>query len=129
LVGQAVLARRSQRAGDELAVRGAELDDAGDLEQRFARLALERTPQRDRGAHQRHVGRMLEVAEPDDAGLAVRRAAVVAGRELFDADRAHAAPGEMVKRGAAHGAEPDHRNVETAHVFPFTGTATLSRNL
>jgi hypothetical protein len=42
----------------------------------------------------------------------------MAGRELLDADDLLAAAGEMMERGAAHGAEPDHRYVHSRHLVP-----------
>ena len=58
---------------------------------------------------------MLEIAEPDDAGLAVRGAAVVPGLEALDAEHMHAAPREIEQRRAAHRAKPDHRHVVCCH--------------
>jgi hypothetical protein len=50
----------------------------------------------------------------------------MAGRELLDADDLLAAAGEMVKRRAAHGAEPDHRYVHRRHLFMVLLFLTLS---
>ena len=58
---------------------------------------------------------MLEIGEADDAGLAVRGAAVVAGREAIEPEHAPAAAGQFVKRGAAHDAEPAHYDVVCGH--------------
>ena len=58
---------------------------------------------------------MLEIAEPDDAALAVRRALVVARHKPFDADSADAAARKLIERRAAHRAEPDHDHVELRH--------------
>jgi hypothetical protein len=44
---------------------------------------------------------VFEIAEPDDASFAVRRAAVVSRHEPFDADRAGAALRHVHQRGAA----------------------------
>src|SRR5258705_7976085 len=41
----------------------------------------------------------------------------MAGSELLEADDRVAAAGKMMKRGAPHGAEPDHRNVHRRHLF------------
>ena len=111
LVRQAVRARGAQRAGHDRAVGRADLDDAGDVHELPAGRRLELAPELIGAAQQRHVGRMLEIAEPDDAGLAVRGAAVMARRESLDADDAQPAARKLIQRGAAHRAEPDHRHV------------------
>ena len=53
--------------------------------------ALDLAPSRIGAAHQRHIGGMLEIAEPDDAGFPVRGAALMAGREALEAEHPHAA--------------------------------------
>jgi len=55
---------------------------------------------------------MLEIAEADDAGGAMGRAAVMARRIFVDADDAAAAAGEARHGGAAHGAEADNDCIE-----------------
>ncbi len=52
----------------------------------------------------------------NDAGRAMRRAAVMAQLELFDADGVEAAPCELKKCGAAGGAEADHRDGACGHL-------------
>ena len=54
------------------AVRRADLDDAGDAHQLAAAVGFQLAPQLVAPPQQRHIGRMLEIAEPDDA--ASRRA-------------------------------------------------------
>ena len=98
-----------------LAVGRADLGDAGDVQQLAAASRLKLAPQLIGAAQQRHVGRMLEIAEPDDAGFAVRGAAVVARREALDAEHARAAPRQLRQRRAAHRAEADHDHVELRH--------------
>ncbi len=104
------------------AVGRADLGDAGDVDQRAPGGGLNLAPQRIGPAQQRHVGRMLEIAEPDDAGLAVRGAAVVRRGKALDADDAQAAARQLLERGAADGAEPDHHHV----VFRHRARARLS---
>ena len=48
---------------------------------------------------QRHVGRMLEIAEPDDPGLAVRGAVAMAGHEALDTGDAKATARKLPQRG------------------------------
>src|SRR5258705_10232969 len=85
------------------------------MEELPPRRLLQLAPQRVGALYQRHVGRMLEIGEPDDARCAMRGTAVVAGREPFDAQDALAAACKPMERGAAHHAKPDHDDVEMAH--------------
>jgi hypothetical protein len=54
---------------------------------------------------------MFKIAVPDDARAAMRRTAVMAGLEPLKTDGADIVARQMVKRGAAHGAKPDHNHV------------------
>ena len=108
-------AGRRQRSGDERSVRRADLGDAGDAEKRLAAGGLEIAPQRVGAAQQRHIGRMLEIAEPDDPRCAMRGAESMARFETVDADDALASASELVDGGAAHRAEPDHHDIERRH--------------
>ena len=103
--------RRIERAGDERAVGRTDLGDAGDMQQRPGGFDLELAPQLIGAAHQRHIGRMLEIGEADDAGLAMRRAAIVVRRETIEPEHALTAAGQMIERGASHDAEPAHHDV------------------
>ncbi len=60
---------------------------------------------------QRHVVRMLEVGEPDDAGEPVRRALVVEHVEALEPEHALPAAGEVVERRAPHSADTDDDDV------------------
>ena len=115
LVQQPVQPAGRERARHHFAVRRADLGDAGDVEELRSRRGLKLAPQRIGPAQQRHIGRMLEIAEPDDAALAVRRALVVPRHKAFDADNADAAARELMQRRASHRAEPDHDHVELRH--------------
>ena len=68
---------------------------------------------------------MLEIAETDDARLAVRGAPVVTGRKALDADRARPAPRESRKRRAACSAKADDRYVVFRHLSVFSGGVPL----
>ena len=57
---------------------------------------------------------MLEIAEPDDAGFSMRRAAVVTGHETLDPEHAHATARQLIERRAAHCAEPADHDIELA---------------
>ncbi len=59
---------------------------------------------------------MLEVGLANDAAVAVRRALLVALRELFEAEHAPPASREVIERRAAHGAESDDDGVVVAGV-------------
>ena len=93
-VRQTVRARREQRARHHRAVGRADLGDAGDVQERLPARRLELAPQLIGAAQQRHIGRMLEIAEPDDARSAVRGALIVARRKALDAEHARAAARE-----------------------------------
>src|SRR5262245_32331189 len=74
LVVEAVQAAGFERAGDHTAAGPARLEYAGGRQQRLARKLLELAPVGEGAAHQRHVGRMLGIAKPDGAALAMRGA-------------------------------------------------------
>ena len=114
--GRLVQPRGGKRAGDEFAAGRADLGDAGGVEERLAGRRFKLAPQRVGPAQQRHIGRVLEIAEPDDAGLAMRRALVVPGRKSLDACDADAAARQLIERRAAHGADANHDHVELRHV-------------
>ena len=115
LARQIVQARRGERVANDLGSGASRLEDAGDGEKRSGFVAVDRlegAPFLVGAPEQRHVGGILEIRQPDDAALAVRRAAVVTRLELLEADDALPAFGELIERGAASRAEPDHRGVE-----------------
>src|SRR3954466_4330285 len=58
---------------------------------------------------------MLEIRQANGPALAMGRAFVVAWRELLQADHPQPASGQIEQRGAAHGTEPDNRDVEGPH--------------
>ena len=124
-VRQAVRARCEQRARHDRAVRRADLGDAGDVQELPAARRLELAPQLVGAAQERHVGRMLEIAEPDDARLAVRGAPVVAGRKALDADHARAAARESARAPRCPCAEADDRYVVFRHLSVFSGGVPL----
>src|SRR4029079_544461 len=78
-------------------------------------LDLDFAPQLICTADERHIGRVLEIGEADDAGLAVRRTAIVAGWIAIDPEDTPAAAGQMIERGAPHDAEPAHHDVVLGH--------------
>ena len=86
LVGEPVLDRASQRAGEELTPRRPDHQAAGLHEQLLADLLLERRPQLVRALHDRHVARMLVVRLANDACAAVRRSVNVRSHEAVDAE-------------------------------------------
>ena len=104
---QAVLLRRPERAGEDLAVLGPHVQPAGQVEEPAPRLPLERLPELVRPVEQGHVVGVLEVGQPDHARLAVRAAAVVARREAVEAEHLRPATGEMVEGRASRAARPD----------------------
>ena len=69
---------------------------------------------------------MLEIAQANDAGFAMRGAAVVSRREALDAKDTMAAAGEVVERGAADRAETDHHHIKFRHFTSGPGGGRLS---
>jgi hypothetical protein len=111
-VGKRVQSRGGERAMHQGAIGPPDFQNAGDGHQRTPARVFQLAPERISAAQQRHIGGVLEIAEADDAGRAVRGAAVVARREAVDPDGADVAAGEVVKGGAARRAKPDHGDVE-----------------
>ena len=112
---KAVHARRRKRPRNEDAVRRSDLGDTCDVQKLAARGVLDLAPELVGPAHERDVGWMLEIGEPDDARRAVRGAAVVAGRKSLDPDHAARRARERVERCAAHRAKPANRDIVMVH--------------
>ena len=115
LMPQAVQAGGGERSRDQRAVGRADLEDAGDVKQPLPRGRFELAPQRIGVTHQRDVGGMLEIADPEDAGRAMRGAAVMPRREALEPQHPHAAAGEMKQRRAAGRSQPAHHHIEIRH--------------
>src|SRR5579871_3832606 len=81
------------------------------MQQRTAARGFKLAPQLIGPAQQRHVRGMLEIAEADDAGEAVRGAPVVPGREALEPKHAQAAARQMIERRAPHRARSDDNHV------------------
>jgi hypothetical protein len=64
-----------KRSRHQRAVGRPDLEYAGNVKERPRRRRLDLAPQRNGAPHQRHIGRVLEISEPDDAGLPMGRAA------------------------------------------------------
>src|SRR3989304_2286960 len=106
--------------GPAAAPRGAPLPGAvhppaGRDQQRRPRLSLKITPQRVGSLDQGDIGWIFEVGLPDDAGPAVRGAAVMGGGELLEAQHPEAAAGEVMRRGAPHRAQAQNNYVIDRH--------------
>ena len=71
------------------------VDAAGDIEQLLARFRLQLPPELIGSAKQRHVGGMLPVGQPNDAGEAVGGAVFVHQIEALEAEHPNASVGEM----------------------------------
>src|SRR5450759_819650 len=110
-VRKVVLARASQRAGDDHSVARADHEPARDLHQRCSARRLQLAPQFVRSLDQRHVQRMLEVGLANNATVPVRRAELVCLRELLESQNAEATACEMKQRRAAHRAQSDDNGV------------------
>ena len=127
LMAERMMLGGGERAAHQDAVGRADLRDAGDMEQRPSGCGFQVPPQRVGAAHQRHVGGVLEVAEPDDAGQAVRRPAVVARNVAVEPQDPHAAAGELIERSASHGAKAADDDIEMSHeAVQFLRTRVLA---
>ena len=93
------------------------LQGAGDVEKLLAGRPLQLTPQLERAAQQRHVGRVLVVRQADDARLAVRRAHLMGDPEPLQAQDPAPAARQVVSRCAAHAADPGDDHVIVLHVW------------
>jgi len=91
-MAQAVKAGRRQRSRHQGAVGQTDLGDAGGVKERLPGRDLEFPPQRVGAPQQRDIGRVLEIAQANDPGAAMRGAAVVAGRVAIEPEHALAAP-------------------------------------
>ena len=111
VVGEIPLLTGPQAACHGQAVRGSDEQAAGHAVDVSTAVCGELVPQFVCAQEQRHIGRILEVGLADDAGAAVAGSSVVCGRELLQPQHALPAGGEMVGRGAAHAAQPDHDDV------------------
>ena len=112
LVREPMQTGRGERAAHQDAVGRADLGDPGDMEQLLPGGAFKFAPQLVGAVQKRHVGGMLPIGQPDDAGRAMRGAAIVAGREALEPEHAVAPAGDLVERRASHGAEPAHDDIE-----------------
>jgi hypothetical protein len=61
------------------------------------------------------IGFVLEIGEANDATFAMRGTTPMGWARALESHDADAAPGEVVKRGAPHGAETDDGNVKGRH--------------
>ena len=114
-MGQDMPTRGLQCTTHQWAVGRPDLDNSGNMKQGLPRSGLDVAPQPVGLAHQGHIGWMLEIAEPDNAGFAVGRPAVMTRLESFDADGAEASARHRIERSAAHCSEPDDGDVKSCH--------------
>ncbi|HYZ51961.1 MAG TPA: hypothetical protein VE733_00410 [Streptosporangiaceae bacterium] len=100
-----------QHGPDQVAIRKADHQTAVQDEHAPARLGLQFPPLVLGGEQERHVLRALVVGGAEDARLAARPRAVMAGCELFEPDDGGAAAGQLPAGHAAHRANSDDRDV------------------
>src|SRR5206468_5885440 len=67
------------------------------------------------------------ITQPNNAGRAMRGAAIVSRREALDSDDPDAAPRERMDRGAANDSKPCNDDIG-CHSFDFQAAAGLSIN-
>jgi len=111
-VGEVVLAGGLERAVDDVTGGRAHVDTAGAIEDFLAGFGFELVPEFIGAAEEGDVIGVFVVGEADHAGVAVRAAQGVDEGELFEAQDADAAAGELPAGGCAHGADADDDNVE-----------------
>ena len=108
---QVMLLARAHRAGEDLVVGGAAIQRAADVQQLLAGAAFQLAPELVTAAQQGHVGRIFVIGEADDARQAVGGAHFVGDAELFEAEDALAAAGEVVECRATHTANAEDDSV------------------
>ena len=108
LVGQVPRPHARQRAGHDVGVGSPDHQRARPRDHRLAGVGRQSFPALVRPAHERHVGRVLEVGLAHDARVAVARAAVVGRRELLEPRHQRPPLGEGGGGRRAHPAEADH---------------------
>ena len=108
---QVMFFRCAERPFDNLAVQRSNLGNAGYAQQWVATLALELTPPAISAAEQRDIRRMLEIAQPNDSRVAVRRSSIVADAKSFDTDDALTALGECSRGGGSHHSQANHDDI------------------
>ena len=136
LVRYAELPGHSDRAADEVgltvqggaALRRSHHEAAALHEQLHAPRRFDLAPDLVRAPHERHVLRPFTDGQARDASRPVTRPTVVRGRVAIDPEHPRAAPGKLVKRGAAHRAQADDDGVEIQRAAPrLTGRLPSAR--
>src|SRR5439155_22478256 len=92
-----------------------DLGNAGDVEKLLPARLFELAPEPVGVPQQRDIGRMLEIAEPNDARQSMRGAAVVPGLMTLEAEHGLASARQVRKRLASHRAQAGHDDIEMAH--------------
>ncbi len=107
---ETVLPGTGQDSGDESSFGPADLEQADVMEECTSAAGFQFVPEFVGPQDQRHVIRMLVVGLADDTSLAVRAAAVVAGRKAIETEHASPASRQMIEGRAADaaGAHDDH---------------------
>src|SRR5438132_2572991 len=120
-----------QRSRDKGALGRPDLGNAGDVEKLLPARLFELAPESVGVPQQRDIGRMLEIAEPNDARQPMGGAAVVPGLMTLEAQHALASARQVRKRRASHRAQAAHGDIEMAHaavpvpVYSFMRAHTL----
>ncbi len=102
-------------ATDDPAVRSADLQDTGDRQNILAQPCFHRPPVFIGTQQQWYIGRVLEIAEPDQPAVTVGRPQCMRRMMGIKADRPDTARGKMCESGTSHGAETNDGNVELSN--------------
>ena len=97
-----MLSATAQRSFEHETAGEAHVEPAGDMQQRLVESVLQVTPQGERPAEQRHVGRILEIGEADDAREPMGRAEPMPEFVLLEGQHPKAACREVGGGGAPH---------------------------
>src|ERR671917_559016 len=116
LVRQVVELAGLPRALEDPGVPRAGVYRAGYVQESLAGYSLNFPPQLVGALEEQHVRGVLVIRQPDDAGVAVRRAHGVRDAEPFQPEHTLAATSEVVGGGATHPPHANDDNVVTARV-------------
>jgi hypothetical protein len=108
---QPMFDRGATDAVDDFTLGPADGEAAAGREQVFAHALLQLVPEAERPSDEGDVGGVLVIGRADDAGVAVRAAAVVGRGELLQAEDAPAAAGQRRRRRRPHAAEAEDEDV------------------
>ena len=119
-----MLSATAQRSFEHETAGEAHVEPAGDMQQRLVESVLQVTPQGERPAEQRHVGRILEIGEADDAREPMGRAEPMPELVLLEGQHTETARREVGGSGTPHAAHAgDDHIIRWCHEIDLDGVA------